>query len=288
MSLAYQTMGKGMRLGQAFGIPVEVNWTWLPVALLLTLTFTGVFATGFMGFVLAIIATLGLFASVLLHEFGHALTARRFGIRTTNITLHMLGGAANIERDPQTPRAEFLIAAAGPAVSFALGAGFWILATVSAIVAGPFTALWTFLSLANLVLAIFNLLPGLPLDGGRILRAYMWSKKKSRPQGTITAAKGGEFVGIGLMVWGVLSVLGIAVGASLMTAVLGWVLWSMAKRERVRAENEMKGIPEIGSVASLLLRFYRKSQGKRVEDDVEVIKFKDGREILRPKDTGPL
>ena len=283
-------MGKGLRLGRVFGIPVEVNWTWLPVALLLTLTFTGVFASGLFGFFLAILGTLGLFASVVLHEFGHALTARHFGIRTTNITLHMLGGAANIERDPQTPRAELFIAAAGPLVSLILGAAFWLIASFAAFLGSSLTPLLTFFAIANLVLAIFNLLPGLPLDGGRILRALAWNRTKSRPRATITAARGGEIVGIALMIWGVLSVLNLLPGASLMTAVLGWFLWSMAKRERTRAENELAGRPDFGPMASLFLNFYRRAQRPRrtvVDDEeVEVIRFEDGREILKPKDTG--
>lgn len=120
--------------------------------------------------VMGVVFLVGVFASVLLHEFGHALTARRFGIRTRRIVLWPMGGVAQLEGDPRTPRQELLIALAGPAVNFVLAAGLFVITHVFSV--GGLGLLHA-LMIANLTLGAFNLLPAFPMDGGRVLRAFL-------------------------------------------------------------------------------------------------------------------
>src|SRR2546422_4454111 len=128
--------------------------------------------------VLGVVAALLLFASVLVHELGHCLVALRYRIPIAQITLFIFGGMAQIRREAPTPKAEFLIAIAGPIVSVGVGLGFWLLA---ALPGAPLelTAVSEHLRNINLVLAIFNLVPGYPLDGGRVLRAALWAWSKN-------------------------------------------------------------------------------------------------------------
>lgn len=162
----------------------------LLLAALVTLLYGqfGSYLVGF-GFVVCLLA------SVLLHELGHALTARRLGIGVRGITLEILGGYTEMSRDAPTPRAELLVALAGPAVSLVLG----IAAGVGAVLlpAGTVVHQIVFLmALANIIVAFFNILPGLPLDGGRALRAAVWAGSGSQLRGTLVAARAGQGIGV--------------------------------------------------------------------------------------------
>ncbi|HKT05488.1 MAG TPA: M50 family metallopeptidase [Rugosimonospora sp.] len=175
----------GIPLGRVLGVPVFLTVPWLLLAALITLTYgrfvalrhpelsPGVaYLTGF-GMVLCLLV------SVLLHELGHALTARRFGIGVRGITLEMLGGYTEMERDAPSPKVELLVAMSGPAVSAVLGA----LAVVTTLAVPDGTVLHEAafqLAFSNVVVAIFNALPGLPLDGGRALRAGIWAVSHNR------------------------------------------------------------------------------------------------------------
>jgi Zn-dependent protease len=175
----------GIPVGRVLGVPVFLTVPWLLLAVLITLTYgrfvayrhpdltTGLaYLTGF-GMVLCLLL------SVLLHELGHALTARRFGIGVRGITLEMLGGYTEMERDSPTPKIELLVAISGPAVSLVLGAGA-VVATL-AVPDGTLLHEVTFqLAFSNVIVALFNALPGLPLDGGRALRAGVWAASRDR------------------------------------------------------------------------------------------------------------
>lgn len=119
---------------------------------------------------LGVVFLIGVFGSVLLHEFGHALTARHYGIRTRRIVLWPIGGIAQLEGQPRTPKQELHIALAGPAVNFVLAAGLWGLISIAGL---PSYGLLASLMVANLTLGLFNLVPAFPMDGGRILRAFL-------------------------------------------------------------------------------------------------------------------
>jgi len=179
----------GIPLGRLFGFPLHMSWSVVLLVVLVTLLYGQVrdFLVGF-GFAVCLLG------SVLLHELGHALTARKLGIGVRGITLEILGGYTEMERDAPTPRAELLVSLAGPAVSLGLGmvtaAGALVLPGGNAVHEVVFL-----LALANLIVAAFNLLPGLPLDGGRALRAGVWRLSGSQQRGTVVAARCGQVVG---------------------------------------------------------------------------------------------
>jgi Zn-dependent protease len=191
----------GLTVGRVAGVPVYLNASVLLLAALVTvmygefvrtqlpLTQPAAYAVGF-GFVLFLLG------SVLLHELGHALTARRFGIGVRGITLELLGGYTEMDRDAPSPRVDLLVSLAGPAVSLALG----LLAAGTAVVLPDRTLLNEVafqLAVSNLLVAVFNALPGLPLDGGRALRAGVWAATHDRYLGTEVAGWFGRAVALG-------------------------------------------------------------------------------------------
>src|SRR6266487_3388756 len=142
-----------------------------------------------------------LFASVLVHELGHCLVAMQYRVPIAQITLFIFGGMAQIRREAPSPKAEFLIAIAGPIVSVALGLGFWSLAALPG-ASPPLVALSELLRNINLMLAIFNLVPGYPLDGGRVLRAALWAWSRNFHQATRYSARTGQGFAVLLMLFG--------------------------------------------------------------------------------------
>lgn len=179
----------GIPLGRVFGFPLRMSWSVLALVVLVTLLY-GQFRGYQVGFGFAVC----LLGSVLLHELGHALTARRLGVGVRGITLEILGGYTEMDRDAPAPRVELLVSLAGPAVSLVLG----VVAGVAAVLLPAGTAardVVVLLALANLIVAVFNLLPGLPLDGGRALRAAVWRVSGSQQRGTVVAARCGQVVG---------------------------------------------------------------------------------------------
>jgi Zn-dependent protease len=180
----------GIPLGRVLGFPLHLSWTVLLLAALVTLLY-GQFGSYLVGFGFVVL----LLGSVLLHELGHAVTARRLGIGVRGITLEILGGYTEMERDAPSPRVELLVALAGPAVSLVLGLG----AAAAAVVLPAGTAVFQvafLVALANVIVAFFNVLPGLPLDGGRALRAAVWAASGSQLRGTLVAARSGQGVGV--------------------------------------------------------------------------------------------
>jgi Zn-dependent protease len=153
------------------------------------------------GVVPGILATIAIFVSILLHEFGHALVARRYGVNTESIDLWALGGVARLDRESPSARADGMIAIAGPAVSFVLGVGTFGLA-----VALRSNTLGS-IGLINLFLALFNMLPGAPLDGGRLLRAVRWSRTGNRYSAMRDAGNAGRVLGWGMAALGIVMML---------------------------------------------------------------------------------
>jgi len=187
------------QLGSVAGAPLYVQRSWLLVAALIAVVFAPRVDTVAPGLGnLAYLAGLGiavlLYLSVLLHEVSHALMAQAFGMRVISVTLHFLGGVTHIEDQAETPRREFWIAVVGPLTSAAIG----LTALAGAQVAPQGLALFAVqsLAIANLVLAVLNALPGLPLDGGAVLRALVWSVSGRPELATIVAAWGGRVVAV--------------------------------------------------------------------------------------------
>jgi Zn-dependent protease len=185
-----------LKLGRWAGIAVNLHWSVLLIAVLLG---TGLSRT--LGWVVASIGILAFLGSILAHEFSHALVARKFGVGTQSIELWALGGMARLDREAPTPRAEGWIAAAGPLASLGLGVlalGIWLGIGINGLALDAADSLLTllgWLGLINLVLAVFNMLPGAPLDGGRVVRAVRWARHGDRFRATREAARAGGALG---------------------------------------------------------------------------------------------
>lgn len=219
-----------IKVGSLFGIEIGISIFWVLLFVFFTSqassffnselelskmvsAFSGVFLIG------------GLYASILAHEFGHALTARSFGINTRRIILHLFGGVALMEAEPRSPKEEFWITLMGPAVSFFLAIAFgiaWIAASQLA-VPEPFPTIFIYLAIMNLIMAIFNLLPGFPMDGGRILRSTIWYYTDNYLQSTRIATIGGTIVGSGFIALGLVRFLlgGFDLFSLIMPVLLG-------------------------------------------------------------------
>ncbi len=196
-------MQTNWKIGSLFGIPLFLDPLWFIILGLATLNFGVAYQAW--GIVLAwsagIVMALLLFGSVLLHELGHSLVARKQGIKVNSITLFLFGGIAAIEEESKTPGEAFQVAIAGPAVSIAL---FLVLLLLANILpdASPANMMVSDLARINVVLALFNLIPGLPLDGGQVLKAALWKATGNRFQAVRLAAKAGQILGYGAMVLG--------------------------------------------------------------------------------------
>jgi Zn-dependent protease len=191
VGLTMKTTGS-LNLGRYFGIPVRAHWSMALIAV-----FFGVNLATALGVISGITATAAFFLSILLHEFGHALVARRYGVNTESIDLWALGGVARLDRESPSPKADGLIAGAGPAVSLLIGA----LAFGLGYLFRSNLLLW--LGVVNLALAVFNMLPGAPLDGGRVLRAFRWARTGNKYLAMREAGNAGRVLGWSMALIGV-------------------------------------------------------------------------------------
>lgn len=217
-------MQTNWRIGSLFGIPLFLDPLWFVILGLATLNFGVAYQE--LGTALAwsagIVMALLLFASVLLHELGHSLVARSQGIKVNSITLFLFGGIAAIEEESKTPGKAFQVAIAGPAVSIAL---FFLLRLGSNVLphTNPLRVMVGDLARINLVLALFNLIPGLPLDGGQVLKAALWKATGDRFQAVRWAAKAGQILGYSAIALGLLvDYLTGELVTGLWIALLGW------------------------------------------------------------------
>lgn len=212
------------------GYDIKIDPSWFFIAFLLVWSLaTGYFpqtltettSTGIL--VLSVVSMLGLFGSLIVHELSHSLVARRCGVQIKGITLFIFGGVAELESEPRSPGAEFWIALAGPAASFALAFVFWIAVLLTRALSLPelVTALFSYMALANTVLAVFNLLPAFPMDGGRVMRAVLWKRMGDQLQATERAARIGGFVAYGLIGLGLFDVVLTGQLGSLWIVIIG-------------------------------------------------------------------
>jgi Zn-dependent protease/predicted transcriptional regulator len=218
--MAFDQPSRGFNLPRILGIEVRIDYSWFIVfGLLLWTLADSYFPQTFPGqgpvvyWVMGAVSALLLFASVLAHELSHAVVARRSGLPVSRITLFIFGGVAQLGREPTSPRAELLIAGVGPVTSVVLGGIFLGLAELVHASHDPASHTLFYLALANFMLAGFNLLPGFPLDGGRVLRAWLWQRWNSLHDATRAAARAGRLTGLGLMGFGLVQIfLGALVG----------------------------------------------------------------------------
>ncbi len=227
-------MESGIRLGKIWGIPIGLSTSWFLVFGLLTWSLaTGYFPEEYRelgtaaSWFLALVTSILFFGSVLLHELGHAYMALREKINVRAINLFIFGGVAQIEGEPQTAGAEFRIAIAGPIVSLLLAVAFgllWLLDQTIPWLAAP--SIW--LARINLILAVFNMIPGFPLDGGRVLRAAVWQFTGSFRKANRVAALSGQLIAFGFIGLGIMIILRGNLFNGLWLIFIGWFLQSAA------------------------------------------------------------
>jgi len=231
-------MTRAFRIGRISGIDIEVDWTWFIVFFILALALSrGLLADRLpdlsLGarWLLALVTTLLFFGSVLAHELAHSLVAVRNGLGITGITLFIFGGVSKLTDEPKSPGVELKVAIAGPATSLGLSVVFLLLAQILKVAPGssvPVTVFW-YLGWANGFLAIFNLLPGFPLDGGRVVRAGLWGGLMNLTEATRVASGLGQGLGVLMIAAGILLFVGALPWNGLMLAFMGWFLIQAAQ-----------------------------------------------------------
>lgn len=245
-------MDKSLRLGRVFGIPVEINVTWVVIFLLLTYLLVNRFDSlplrwpVYQQWLVAIVTVCLFFLSVLAHELSHSLVAVSRGIPVSGITLFIFGGVSHLTREPSNPLEEFLISAVGPLTSLALavlsggillwlnsGNWFWSLRYISPVEMVAFVLAW-----GNLTVGLFNMIPGFPLDGGRVLRAIVWAGSGSLLTATKVAARCGQGVGILMAIGGIILAVRGNLVDGIWAAVIGLFLLSVATRSYPRSAEQ--------------------------------------------------
>lgn len=219
-------MNGNIRIGNLFGIPFYINPSWFLVLALVTWTYGDNLTnfpelTGVLPWLLGLVAALLLFASVLAHELGHSCVAIAQGIQVKSITLFLFGGLATLEKESKTPLQAFSVAIAGPIVSLILF-GIFAFLSVSISLTPPLKAIISLLASINLILALFNLIPGLPLDGGNVLKSIVWKITGNPNKGVIFAGRVGQAIGWLAIIMGGLSF--FQTGNGLWTLLIGWFL----------------------------------------------------------------
>ncbi|MFH1140755.1 MAG: site-2 protease family protein [Chloroflexota bacterium] len=249
-------MSPSFRLGRIAGIEIGVHYTWLfAFALIAWSLAEGFFPSSFPGWspvaywATGVAAALLLFVSVLVHELAHSFVAKAKGLPVQGITLFIFGGVSNIGGEAARPKDEFAIAIVGPLTSLVLSGLFWALGWALPDQDGPLAATLSYLFLINLLLAGFNLLPGFPLDGGRVLRSILWGTTGSLARATRIAASVGQAFGWLLIAFGVFQVLERNYLSGLWIAFIGWFLNSAAdsSRREVMLQEQFRGV-RVGQV----------------------------------------
>jgi Zn-dependent protease/predicted transcriptional regulator len=224
-------------VGRVGGVAIVIDPSWFLVLVFLTWGLAvGYFPVQvphldpFVYWGAGLLATLGLFASVTLHELGHSAVARRRGIPVRRIVLFVFGGVSQLEGEPEDPRSEFVMAIVGPLISLALaGALFLARGLVSSQAGWPLLySFFGYLAGLNLALALFNLLPGFPLDGGRVLRSFLWRRWRNSLRATRVASEVGSMLGLGLIGVGLLSILFADAAGGIWYLLIGFFLRNAA------------------------------------------------------------
>ncbi len=303
---------RGIHVGSAFGIPIRLNWTFLivlplfayligsevaTIAELMNETMgAGIDAAALAGgttpWLLGLAAALGLFGGVLLHEFGHSLVAMRYGYEIESITLWLLGGLANFSTFPEDWKHEFWIAIAGPIVSIAVGIACYAVFVLAPASADAVLFVFGYLALLNVVLAVFNMLPAFPMDGGRVLRALM-ARNQPHAQATQRAAAVGKVFAfmmaiLGLLVFNVILILlaffiYIAASGEAQQTTLKAAFEDVHVEDVMTPRADLHTVTEETSVAELMNRMFRERHtGYPVldgEDLVGMVTLEDAREV---------
>ncbi len=279
-------MRSSLRLFRIAGIDIGIHYTWILIFVLLSWSL----AQGFFPqlypewdavtyWITGVVSALLLFGSVLIHELAHSLVARARGMTVNSITLFVFGGVSNLEDEPEKPKIEFVMSIVGPLSSVALAGIFWGLLQIVGDRQSPVAATLSYLALINALLAGFNLLPGFPLDGGRVLRAILWNRTGNLVKATNIAATVGRFMGWGFIAFGLFQVFAGNFIGGIWFAFIGWFLSSSAdaSRREITLREQLSGVqvkdmmttdpmlisPDT-SVTELVSNAFRKQHGRAV------------------------
>lgn len=244
--------GKRFNLITFAGFRIGVDISWFFIAILLTWTLAeGYFPAYYPNlpsqtyWLMGLLGMLGLFVSIILHELGHAVIARRFGMPISQITLFIFGGVAELKDEPPSPKAEFFVAIAGPIVSIVIAICMLLLTHVGLQLGWPVVLIGvtSYLAMINLVVVIFNLFPAFPLDGGRMLRAILWGWKNNLGWATKIATSLGSGFGFGLIFLGVLTLITGQIFVGLWWMIIGFFLHQAASSTRTQyfVKKELHG-----------------------------------------------
>ncbi|MCR9087798.1 MAG: site-2 protease family protein [Rhodobacteraceae bacterium] len=253
--------GRPIRITRLAGFDIKIDASWLLIAGLITWSLsTGYFpqilpdAQNAVHVTAAIIAMVGLFLSLILHELAHSVMARLHGLNIAGITLFLFGGVAELETEPDDPTVEIRVAIVGPITSLALAGVFWLSMALAATLAlAPVvTAVLAYLAIINLVLALFNLVPAFPLDGGRVFRAVIWRRCGDLLVATRRATDVSAYFAWGLIVLGLVAAFNAGLGAGLWPILVGLFLLAIGKASYRQAE--MKQLFSGRCVADLMTR----------------------------------
>jgi len=264
-------MSRGFKIGQLFGIDIRIDWSWLIIFLLVTWNLGLGFGqlhpnwTVATRWGLGAVAALLFFGSVLAHELAHSLVSKARGTPVSSITLHLFGGVSNIQSEPNSPSSEFVMAILGPATSLVIGGvllwGTLLFSGVQSVAGepaealsqmGPIFTILLWLGTVNITVGLFNLVPGFPLDGGRILRSILWAITDNLRKATQWASWAGQavawsmiFAGIAMAFGVQIPLLGGGVGSGVWLALIGWFLQNASQQSyrRVVMEDVLQGIP---------------------------------------------
>ena len=244
-----------IRLGRIFGVEIGLHYSWLIIALLITLSLAGHFRThnpdwgASVTWTLAVTTALLFFAAIVIHELSHAMVAKMRGLPVRSITLFALGGVAQIEKESADAKTEFWMGIIGPITSALIGAACLGIAlalgwTPPEFPQRPVTAMLMWLGYINIMLALFNTIPGFPLDGGRVLRAIVWWVTGDANRSTRIAARVGQFVAFAFIVLGILSFFGGAGFNGLWIAFIGWFLLDASRESyaQVTITEGLRGV----------------------------------------------
>jgi Zn-dependent protease/predicted transcriptional regulator len=278
--------GKRIHLFKLFGFNVGIDITWFILAVFITWSLAkGLFPYYFKGFSnatywwMGVVGALGLFFSIVFHEFCHSIVARKFGLPMKGITLFIFGGVSEMESEPASPKAEFLMAVVGPLSSILLGAGFYFVHRAGEYIKwyAPANSVIQYLAWLNFILAGFNLLPAFPLDGGRVLRSILWAAKGNLKWATKIASALGSAFGLFLIIFGVINFLGGNALGGVWYFLIGMFIHSASKtsykqmliRKTLEGEqvnkfmkSEVVAVPASVSVQELVTNYFYKHHFK--------------------------
>lgn len=235
-----------MKLGTISGIVIKLHFSTLLIVGLVGFSAATFFLSQVPNASLTDIIIVGvlngiiILVSILIHELFHSITAQRYGLTVSEIELYLFGGVSKILDDPKTPKSEFIISGIGPLSSLVLGIFFFIalIFTPSSVPAWLSTTLF-YSGISNIALGFFNLLPAFPMDGGRVLRAYLWRKRNNIISATKTASRIGTFIGYSLMVYGVVQILFLGLLGGFWLIIMGSFLSNAAKKSYIQTVNEV-------------------------------------------------